>query len=346
MEPETISGRESASAGEQVRRFYQFEFLAKFGEIFRLTLVTAFFTIITLGIYRFWGRTRVRQFLWQRTRLLDAPLEYTGTGGELFRGFLKVFFLVLIPLGLIDSGLKSWDQSLAQEAEEHVRDNAIYWPVIFSTLARWAYVALIFFLIGAGAYTARRYRQTRSYWRGVRANQGGKAWAYGLRYMGWLVAMLFSLGLVTPLRNASLWRYRYSNTWFGDRRFDSDASARGLYGTFLVCWLLAIPTLLMSLAWYRAKELRQFTAATRFEGLSFQLDTSGSSLLGLFLGNTIITVLTLTLGAPIVQWRQARYTAERLYAVGTVDLEHISRDLQSAPASGEGLAEAFLDGGF
>lgn len=357
-------GSATGAAGAQSpdEREYQLEFRCGLGEILGLTLVTGLLTVVTLTIYRFWGRTRVRRLLWRRTLLLGDPLEYAGTGWELFVGFLKVLVLVILPLVLVERGIAVWEQSAIQDAiaemQTEIRKRpagtplpnmfAIMWSMkdhmIGPWLSRYAYLGLVVFLIGFGVYVARRYRLTRTRWRGVRGNQDGRPLAYAGRYLGFVVALIFTLGLVLPLRNASLWRYRYRHTLFGSTRFSSTASARGLYGRFLLCWLLLLPTLFMSLAWYKAKELRHFVAATHFgDGLTFRLNATGWSLLRLGIGNILITIFTLGLGSPIVQYRQARYVAKRLVAFGSTDLNNIRYDPRSGPGTGEGLADAFPD---
>ena len=45
-------------------------------------------TVVTLGIYRFWATARERRYLWSRTTVIDDPLEWTGTGKEMFVGFV------------------------------------------------------------------------------------------------------------------------------------------------------------------------------------------------------------------------------------------------------------------
>src|SRR5271155_736302 len=49
-------------------------------ELLRLWLKTTALAILTLGFYRFWGRTRIRRYLWSRLSLLDDRFEYDGTG--------------------------------------------------------------------------------------------------------------------------------------------------------------------------------------------------------------------------------------------------------------------------
>src|SRR5258706_3707487 len=62
-----------------------------------LSLLNLILTILTLGIYSFWGKTEVRRRIWSSIRLNDEPLAYTGTGGELLIGFVLVFAVVLLP---------------------------------------------------------------------------------------------------------------------------------------------------------------------------------------------------------------------------------------------------------
>ena len=55
--------------------------------------------IVTLGIYRFWAAARQRRYLWSRTEVIGDRLEWSGTGKEMFIGFLVVI-VVLLPFFL------------------------------------------------------------------------------------------------------------------------------------------------------------------------------------------------------------------------------------------------------
>jgi uncharacterized membrane protein YjgN (DUF898 family) len=71
-------------------------------EIYLLNLVL---TVITIGIFRFWAKTRIRRYVWSHVSFQGDRLEYTGTGGELFKGFLIVLgFIVLY--GILQSVLQ------------------------------------------------------------------------------------------------------------------------------------------------------------------------------------------------------------------------------------------------
>ena len=70
----------------------------RIGEMYVIFLTNLIYTILTFGIYRFWAKTRERRYFLSRMELMGDRLEYTGTGGELFRGFLVVFLLIISPL--------------------------------------------------------------------------------------------------------------------------------------------------------------------------------------------------------------------------------------------------------
>ena len=78
---------------------------------------------------------------------------------------------------------------------------------------------LLWFLIGYAIYRTRDFRLSRTLWRGIRFDQRGSALGYAARRFGWSVLMVLTGGLVYPFLAGNLWRYRYANTWFGDRRF-------------------------------------------------------------------------------------------------------------------------------
>ena len=70
-----------------------------------LSIVNFILRVLTLGIYHFWGKTEVRRRIWSAVRLNGEPLEYTGTGKELFIGFLVVLLCVFLPMLLVGGAL-------------------------------------------------------------------------------------------------------------------------------------------------------------------------------------------------------------------------------------------------
>lgn len=65
---------------------------SKLGPMLWIGLYTFLLNIVTLTIFRFWGRTHFRRRLQADTKVGSQPLEYTGRGMELFLGFVIAIF--------------------------------------------------------------------------------------------------------------------------------------------------------------------------------------------------------------------------------------------------------------
>src|SRR5690606_16979791 len=91
-------GKRGYSMSDQGEQVTAFGFQGNWKEFAPIALTNLLLTIVTLGIYRFWAKTRERHYLWSRTRFIDDTLEWTGTGKELFIGFLIAAVLILTPL--------------------------------------------------------------------------------------------------------------------------------------------------------------------------------------------------------------------------------------------------------
>src|SRR5262249_14418817 len=150
----------------------------------------------TLGIYRFWFITDVRRYLWSNTEVAGETLEYTGTPTEILIGFL-IALAVLVPLYLC----------LALAAFTF---GPIGQPI--SSLS----FPLLFFLGQFAVYRARRYRLTRTIYRGVRFHQDGSAVRYAICAAFWWVMIIICLGLAYPFAQSRLERFKMRNTWYGN----------------------------------------------------------------------------------------------------------------------------------
>ncbi len=183
-------------------------------------------TIVTLGIYRFWYKTDLRRWYWRHTSVAGSAFEYRGTGRELLLGFLFAL-AVLVPIYLVVAlgGLFAGEVA------------GVALNVLF------AFVFLL--LVQYGAYRSRRYRLTRTVWRGLRFDQTGSAWAYAGLSFAWLLATILTLGLLFPLMRRSLEGYRIRHTRFG--------TAEGQFAvhalTVLSPWMVLMGPLLACFLW-------------------------------------------------------------------------------------------------
>lgn len=207
----------STGQGTPAAEQQQFRYDGKLGDLFGIFLVNLALGVVTLGIYRFWGRTRMRRYIWSHVSLEGDAFEYTGTGGELFIGFLIVaglFSVVAIVKAVIE----------VQSAP----DSAL--PAI----ANFAFLLAIFYLIFVARYAAQRYRLTRTTWRGIRGGMTGSAWAWGLKAMLLSVLTGITLGFAGPWVQMRLLDDRLNNSYFGDAKASAHTSSSPLYVAFFI----------------------------------------------------------------------------------------------------------------
>ncbi len=203
-------------------------FLGKDAPYWRLLIRGALLLICTLGIYRFWLTTDIRRFLWGNTEIAGDHLEYTGTALELLVGFL-IAIAILLPINILFF-LAALDLGLIGKLSG---------VMAFTLLA----------LLGQFAiYRARRYRLSRTVYRGVRFYQTGSAWAYAFYAVLWWALIALTFGLAYPWAQKSLERFKMRRTYYGDLPGYFEGSALALFLRGLPLWLLVIGPLLGGIA--------------------------------------------------------------------------------------------------
>jgi uncharacterized membrane protein YjgN (DUF898 family) len=202
-------------------------FLGSEKAYWRLLIRGSVLLAITLGIYRFWLTTDMRRFLWSNTEIAGETLEYVGTARELLLGFL-IAMAILIPLYAL----------LFLAAINMGTIGQLAAPLSFLVLTVFGHYAV---------YRARRYRLTRTVYRGVRFHQSGSAWRYAARAMFWWGIIAVTLGLAYPFAQASLERYKMRNTFLGDLRGRFEGTGVRLFLQGFLMWLLVIGPLLVGI---------------------------------------------------------------------------------------------------
>jgi uncharacterized membrane protein YjgN (DUF898 family) len=193
------------------------------GRFVRLLFVGGLLQIITIGFYRFWLLTNVRRHLWSATSVDGDAFEYTGRGRELLIGFLFAI-AILAPVFLVYF-------LIGIEAER------------YKAFASLPLYLILFFFMQFAIYRARRYRLTRTIWRGVRFWMTGSGWAYALRSFLWMLLVIVTFGLAYPWRAAALERYKMRHTFYGDLQGQFVGTGWGLFKPAIVLWLVLLAVL-------------------------------------------------------------------------------------------------------
>lgn len=197
------------------------------GRLFWLALGTGVLTLLTLGIYRFWAKARIRRYLWSATAPGGNPFEYTGTGLEKFLGFLVAVVILAIYLGILNVVLMFLGFSVILGDPNDPMAAVQQVIVIYINLI--ALLPLIYF----AQYRARRYLLSRTRWRGVRFGAEKGAWGYTWRGCLLTILSILSLGLLSPLQTYKLEKYTWDRTWYGDTKFEQGGKWTSLYRAML-----------------------------------------------------------------------------------------------------------------
>lgn len=195
-----------AMRDSNVPRQLQFVFTGSGSEYFRIWIVNALLTIVTLGIYSAWAKVRTMQYFYRSTRLDGATFDYHGSAKAILKGRAIVFGLI-----------------------------AVYQLVAALSPAAGGLLAIALAVVSPLLLVrSLRFRMANSSYRGLRfAFTGGDRDGYTV-FLLWPLLTGLSLFLLGPLAHQRLKRFQHNNTRFGSASFAFDATAGAFYRVYLV----------------------------------------------------------------------------------------------------------------
>jgi uncharacterized membrane protein YjgN (DUF898 family) len=295
--------------------------------LFATLLVNGLLTICTLGIYHFWGKARLRRYLWQSTEVAGDRFEFHGTGAEMFIGWLKVVGIFL-GSGLVLGAARF-----------------LFGPTSVATLLlTFMSYAGIMLVIPFALVGARRYMLSRTSWRGIRFSFRGEGVELLGPYLKGVVLSIITLGFYSPLFTSDLYAYFINKSTYGDRPFKYEGDGRALLKAYVRTFFLGFVTFGLAWAWYAAEQLRYLRSHTTFGGVRFHSTVTGGKLLWLAFTNILLVLLTLGIGIPWALARVYRFQSDNLVLRGTLDVTGVQPSNDRGSAVGEELA-SYLDVG-
>ena len=357
-----------------------FGFTGSWREYAPIAFTNLLLTIVTLGVYTFWARARTRRYLWSRTRFIDDRLEWTGTGLELFIGYVLAIVLFFLPVGLLNLLL----QGVLMRGHEGA-------AVLIGVIV----YLLLFYMIGVAIFRALRYRLSRTFWHGIRGGSDDQGFRYGWSYFWRTMVGYLAAGLMVPWSMTKLWNERWSAMSFGPMRFHADAQWRNIFGRYLIFYFapaglfilafalfaivaglgfatggfstdtqpgpgaiiaLIIAGVLFYLGFfvalglvamtYYAAFFREAAGKLRLGELQFGFTARTKDWVLLYLGNVGLTIATLGVGYIFVPYRNWAFFVRHAQAFGDVMLDDLTQSRTRDPGQGEGLLDAFDVGAF
>jgi hypothetical protein len=300
------------------------DFVGRRGAVFWLALKTGVFTVLTLGFYRFWQKTRLRRWYWSAIRPGGMPLAYVGDPVEKLLGFLIAVVILAFYIGIVNLLLMFASFSLFQG------NGFAYGLSLLGVLPLWFYAR----------YRARRYVLARTRWRGLRFGLEPGAWGYAGRALWHWALTLLTGGLLWPRMTYHLEKYRADRTSYGTAMIVQGGHWQMLYpaakplfvalavalgsggagfygnpqasvGLGILAGLIAV----YGLVYYRVETLRRLTEAKTLNGMGLSLSASPLRVLmillvGYFLAGLAVALPASVLGVLIVTLQSAETLAD------------------------------------
>jgi uncharacterized membrane protein YjgN (DUF898 family) len=296
-------------------------FMGSGAALFGIHVVNVLLTLLTLGVYFFWAKVKVRAYLYSETEFEGDRFAYHGTGREMFVGFLKALVFFFIPITLLSMGPELAGAPL---------------PVRYAASMLSYFLASFF--VPMAMIGARRYRLSRTSWRGIRFSLRAKSWDF-VRLWSWNTFLVaFTFGLFYPIYITRRQEFLTRHMWFGSQRFGFDGRGRDLFWPFVGMVVLFPFTLGLSWFGFAAKKARYIAAHTTFGGARFVSTVRALPLAWLTLSNFLGLVVTLGIAWPWLSVRSLRFAYANLSVTGPLGLETVTQQAQTVTATGEGLA--------
>lgn len=297
----------------------QFRYHGDGGTLLGIMFVNFLLTIVTIGVYSFWARIKIRKYVMQNTELSGERFLFHGTGLELLIGALKaagILMLVYLTAFAIQFSMRD------------MTGNIIAVLIILT-----AFVAIgPLIIVGS-----RKYRASRTSYRNIRFSFRGTVGECASVFYPGLLLTIVTLGIYYPVFANNLARFTYSHTWYGSVKFEYDGDGQPLIGTFCLSAILAPFTLGLSMNWWWAAWEQHIRKSTSILGARFHSNVEAGNLLVLNLTNALLTIFTLGIGYSWAITRKIRYFVENLTIQGTLDLNTIHQQAHLESAIGEGM---------
>ena len=336
--------------------------------LFGIFTTNTVWALLTLGIYSFWGRIKIRRYLHSQSKFAGSRFAFHGTGGELLLGWVKALVAFGIPYS-----------ALHYASGQHTE---AVWQWSLSGLAG----ILVACFIPVAIVGSHRYRMSRTSWRNIRFSFRRSAAAFTMVYLKGVLLSLVTLGIYYPIFDHARRTFLTSGTHFGNQAFsfDGDPKVLGqlyfkafrrlvltlvtaevflLLASFLATQLrpeqvvdlvflssigagaIVIPILLGLWFWFQAAKQRYMWNHTTFGPGRFRATMKGRQIFELKCTNLILLVGSLGLAWAWVKKRNLQFLYYHLGFRGPLGLQHILQQATSASPMGEELA-GFFDAGF
>lgn len=296
-------------------------------QYFGIVALNVLFTVLSVGLYYPWAKTTYRKYLWNEVELNDSRFTFNGTGKEVFKGFLIVYFCVALFYAT---------PFLA------VYIDGMIIPILYSIL--FIVMIIIFPLAIYGSY---RYRISRTSWRGIYFGFDGNYKEFaGIFYLNAFLTLI-TFGIFSAWMRTRIMKYLISHTTLGQNRLDFHGDGGELFGINILGGILMYPTLFMYIPiWMKNRfnfTINNLTMEDNNKRRAFKSTLENSEAWKTLMVNGLLLIVTAGLAFPWTVIRKMRMYFDHIVIPSEFDFDELSQATESYnDATGDEIGD-FLD---
>lgn len=304
---------------------YQLEFFGKGSDYFSIMIVNWLLILVTLGLYYPWARAKRLKYIFGNTSLNNERFHFSGTGKEMFKGFVKLMLFYIVAFGVYIFLL--------------MKMHMIFVAVIFLYLA---ILAIIPFAI----HGSLKYRMSRTSYRGIRFGYRGSFKTLGITYLKGLLFTILTLGIYGAWLQMNIRSYTFSNIRYGDAQFTNESNGGEWLLLNLKGYFLTILTLGIYLFWWQrdifSYYIDNMSIAKNDQKIEFNSTATAGDFFNLFMINFLIVVVTLGFGAAWTEMRTQKFLCDKINLEGNINIQEINQtEEEYTNALGEDVMDFF-----
>lgn len=263
----------------------RFKYLGKGSEFAVIYFKNLFLTIFTFGLYYPWAKVERLKYHYQSTELDNARFSFTGTGKEVFKGFIKVYVIFILLYGFLFYGMQTQNQTM-------------------TFIAIGIFYLFIILITPFAIHGAARYRASRSAWKSIHFKYIGDRMELFWKCVVGMLITIFTLGIYGAWFSVDIRKYILSHLRFGNLSFDFKGKGEQLFWINLKMVLLIYPTLGIYSFWYYKNLWKFYAENTEItqngKKVKFKFNMKPGDIFELLVVNFFLTAFTLGIATPWV----------------------------------------------
>jgi uncharacterized membrane protein YjgN (DUF898 family) len=304
---------------------YQLEFKGEGSAFFGILIVNWILTVLTLGFYYPWARAKQLQYIYSHTTLNNESFYFSGTGAEIFKGFIKLigmYLLFLVGYGLFVSYAES--------------------PILAIILLYLCMIAIIPLIL----HGSLRYRMSRTSYRGIRFGYRGDRKELMVQFFRDILLTIVTLGIYSAWFSMNLRSYTHRHIRYGNVEFSNEARGGEYFILYLKGYLLTLLTLGIYSFWFQKDIFNYYIDKMELKQgenrIKMHSTATGGAFFKLIITNFLLLMFTFGIASAWVEMRTLRFIFSHIQMTGNIDLSAVSQtETEYNDAFGEDAVDFF-----